>query len=312
MPKSTARRRLGCLILGLLFAVGLPLAILSSSWRLVDPNIAMLAVQNPPTTALMEVRAEEARRQGRSDFREWTWVPLSFISPHLQRAVIMAEDASFYSHQGFDWEGIREATGRNLRSWRLGRGGSTITQQLAKNLYLSSDKTLSRKAREALIALALERHLGKKRILELYLNVAEWGQGVYGAEAAARHYFGKSALELSPEEGALLAAILPAPRSYDLLRMTRYLSVRQKQILRWMERGQPAGPPLIELPVEVPEEPPGEPPDEPAEEAPVAPIEPAPEAPAEERLEEPAPEPPSVQPPVEQPEGGTTGRDDSR
>lgn len=311
MSKSTARRRLIRLILVLLL-LGLPLALVSSYWRMIAPGIAELAGTNPSTTALMDARAAEARQQGRSDRREWTWVPLSFISPHLQRAVIMAEDAGFYYHQGFDWEGIREATTRNLWSWKLGRGGSTITQQLAKNLYLSSDKTLSRKAREALITLELERQLPKKRILELYLNVAEWGQGVYGAEAAARHHFGKSALVLSPEEAALLAAILPSPRSFDPLRMTRYLSVRQKQILRWMQRGRGmAVTPSLEPPAEAPVGPPEGLTDESAEVPPDEPADERLDGPAEEPSNEPAPEPPP-EPPAEQPEKGDAERDGAR
>jgi monofunctional biosynthetic peptidoglycan transglycosylase len=312
MSKSNLRRRLGCLTLGLLLLIGIPVTILSSYWPLIFPDVAFLATDNPSTTALMEARLEGARRQGRPYQREWSWVPLSAMSPHLQKAVIMAEDASFYSHDGFDWEGIRDALVRNVGARRLHRGGSTITQQLAKNLYLSSDKTLWRKAREALITLALERHLTKTRILELYLNVAEWGQGVYGAEAAARHHFAKSAMELSPEEAALLAAILPSPRAYDQLRMTRYLSVRQQQILRWMKRGSREVPgflePSLELPLETPIEPPVEPsidaPGEPSQEAPEQP----PAEPPQEPPDEPVPEP-FMEPPGEQPENrGTEGK----
>jgi len=164
-------------------------------------------------------------------------MPLGRISPNLQRAVIVSEDASFYRHRGFDWQGIRDAATRNLDRGELQRGGSTITQQLAKNLYLSSEKNLMRKIHEALITRALEERLTKKRILELYLNVVEWGRGIYGAEAAARHHFGKSARDLSPAEAALLAAILPSPRRHDPLRVTPYLIKRQEQILRRMHDG---------------------------------------------------------------------------
>jgi monofunctional biosynthetic peptidoglycan transglycosylase len=307
MPKSNLRR----LIFVSLLLIGIPVAIVSSYWRLIASSVAVLATDNPSTTALMEARLEEARTQGRPYQREWIWVPLSSMSPHLKKAVISSEDVSFYSHEGFDWEGIRDAIVRNVGAGRLHRGGSTITQQLAKNLYLSSDKTLLRKAREALITLALERHLGKPRILELYLNIAEWGQGIYGAEAAARHHFGKSALELSPEEAALLAAILPAPRSYDPIHVTRYLAVRQQQILRWMERGRKPLPkedgkdtlPSLEPPIELPMEPPDEPIVEPPLETP---LEEPPPAPPAERLEEPVPEPP-LEPQGEQPESGTEG-----
>jgi len=164
-------------------------------------------------------------------------MPLGRISPNLQRAVIVSEDASFYRHRGFDWQSIRDAATRNWDGGELRRGGSTITQQLAKNLYLSPEKNFVRKIHEALITRALEDRLTKRRILELYLNVVEWGHGIYGAEAAARHHFGKSALDLSPAEAALLAGILPSPRRYDPLRVTPYLIKRQEQILRRMQDG---------------------------------------------------------------------------
>lgn len=159
------------------------------------------------------------------------------MSPHLQKAVIVAEDASFYHHQGFDWEGLKEAVTRNVEKGRLRRGGSTITQQLAKNLYLTTEKNLFRKAHEAMLTWALERALTKKRILELYLNVAEWGQGVFGAEEAARYHIGRSAGDLSPDEAALLAAMLPSPRRYEQFRLTPHLIKRQQEILKKMGEG---------------------------------------------------------------------------
>jgi monofunctional biosynthetic peptidoglycan transglycosylase len=235
MPKSKEHRRLLyavgklLLILGLVGSTGLALY-----WFVMFPDVSSLATINPSSTALMEARTRDAQEGGRPPEPAGTWVPLSRISPYLQRAVIVAEDASFYSHEGFDWAGIRDAALRNFRAGQLRRGGSTITQQLAKNLYLSSDKTLLRKANEVLIARALEQHLSKDRILELYLNVVEWGRGIYGAEAAARHHFGKSARDLSLQEAALLAAILPAPRQHDPLRVTPYLSRRQQLILKRM------------------------------------------------------------------------------
>jgi monofunctional biosynthetic peptidoglycan transglycosylase len=174
--------------------------------------------------------------KGRPVKQVWIWVPLSRISWELQRAVIVAEDATFYQHHGFDWEGMRGAATRNWDRGELRRGGSTITQQLAKNLYLTPEKNLLRKIHEAAITRALEERLTKKRILELYLNVVEWGKGVYGAEAAAQHHFGKTAQDLGPEEAALLAAILPSPRRYDPLRVTPYLIRRQQQILSRMQK----------------------------------------------------------------------------
>lgn len=199
--------------------------------------MSALARTNPSTTAFIESRKAEAAGKGRSFTLRWTWVPLARISPHLPKAVLAAEDAAFYRHKGFDWDGLKEALSRNLDKGELRRGGSTITQQLAKNLYLSTKKNLFRKAHEALLTWRLERTLPKKRILELYLNVAEWGHGVFGAEAAARHHFGKSAGDLAPDEAALLAAMLPSPRRYDPIRLTPHLTKRQAQILKLMKAG---------------------------------------------------------------------------
>jgi len=235
MAKSNRGRTFTRIVLALMLLVCLPLAALALYWIISLPDVSVLATTNPTSTALMQARLREHRRPSKPS---WIWVPLSRISPHLQRAVIVAEDATFFQHEGFDWEGIKEAAAKNLEVGRLKKGGSTITQQVAKNLYLSSEKTFLRKAQEAMIARSLEHHLTKKRILEIYLNIAEWGRGVYGAEAAARHHFGKSAGELTAEEAALLAAMLPAPRAYDPLRITRYLSLRQQQILRRTEKSK--------------------------------------------------------------------------
>lgn len=238
MAKSTVRRVLFRILLGLVLLLILPPAGLALYWWLTFPDVQSLATVNPATTALIEARLAEVRAKDPDAEPHRVWAPLSDIAPALQHAVIVSEDASFYFHEGFDWEGIKEAVLRNVEAGKLARGGSTITQQLAKNLYLSSDKTLLRKANEALITYALERYLTKKRILELYLNVVEWGKGVYGAEAAARHHFGKHAADLSPEEAALLAVMLPSPRTYDPLRVTTYLAVRSQQILRLMNERQ--------------------------------------------------------------------------
>ncbi|MGH7166424.1 MAG: monofunctional biosynthetic peptidoglycan transglycosylase, partial [Nitrospiraceae bacterium] len=200
MLKSNSRRILPRLLFGLIMLVMLPLAGVAGYWLATGPDVSHLATNNPSWTALIEARMAEARAQGLPLKPDQTWVPLSLISLHLQRAVIIAEDASFYHHEGFDWEGIRDAAMRNVEEGKLQRGGSTITQQLAKNLYLSPEKNLLRKINEALITWTLERQLTKNRILELYLNVVEWGQDVYGAEAAARHHFGKAAEDLTPEE----------------------------------------------------------------------------------------------------------------
>ena len=236
MPKSTRRRIAARLILWSTLIVGIPIGILAFAWLLTLPDVQSLARHNPTSTALIEHRLAMASKQGRATSKRWTWVPLARISSNLQRAVIAAEDASFLNHEGFDWEGIKDAAIENLESGEMKRGGSTITQQLAKNLYLSSERSLLRKAREALITRSLERHLTKGRILELYLNVAEWGRGVYGAEAAARHHFGKPAADLTQDEAAWLAAMLPSPLRYDPLRKTAFLTRRHQRILRWIHK----------------------------------------------------------------------------
>ncbi|HEX7766614.1 MAG TPA: monofunctional biosynthetic peptidoglycan transglycosylase [Nitrospira sp.] len=236
MPKAKKQRTVARVLFWTALLLGIPLGLLALTWLLTLPDVALLATTNPGPTALMEHRQALAQDQRHPVPRQWTWIPLSRMSRHLQRAAIAAEDASFFIHEGFDWEGIKDAAIHNLEAGDLKRGGSTITQQLAKNLYLSTDRSLIRKAREALITRSLEHHLTKERILELYLNVAEWGNGVYGAEAAARHHFGKSAQDLTAEEAAWLAAILPSPRRYDPLRKTAVLSKRQQRILQRMNR----------------------------------------------------------------------------
>lgn len=235
MPKSTSQRR-ARLILSVILLVCLPIGAVLLVWLVTLPNVSALKTTNPSTTALMEMRQAQAHGRGQTIGRRWQWVPLTRISPHLRRAVVAAEDASFFTHEGFDWEGIKDAAIANLEAGELKRGGSTITQQLAKNLYLSSERSMFRKAREALITRLLEHHLSKDRILELYLNVAEWGIDVYGAEAAARHHFQKSSHDLTAEEAAWLAAILPSPRRYDPIRKSAALSRRYERIIYRMNK----------------------------------------------------------------------------
>jgi monofunctional biosynthetic peptidoglycan transglycosylase len=176
------------------------------------PPIWTLALYDPQSTYFMEYRQEEWAEEGRAVEPLWTWKSLDHISPHLQKAVVVSEDSAFWTHSGFDWRGIKFAMGRNLARGRLSAGGSTISQQLAKNLYFTPDKSLVRKAQEAIVVWRLEGSLEKKRILEIYLNVAEWGDGIFGAEAAARRYFKTSAQNLSRRQAAALAAMLPNPR----------------------------------------------------------------------------------------------------
>ena len=232
----------------LFIGICLPVGAILFLWLIVMPDVSALRTTNPKVTALMEARQAQAEAKGRTAERHWVWVPLSQISPHLRQAVVTAEDASFFTHEGFDWEGIKDAALYNLEAGEFKRGGSTITQQLAKNLYLSPERSLLRKARESLIARSLEQHLTKERILELYLNVAEWGQGVYGAEAASRHHFKKSSLALTAEEAAWLAAILPSPRRYDPLRKTSFLTRRHHRILKSITRGSLQSPRLEPVP----------------------------------------------------------------
>ena len=161
-----------------------------------------------------------------SDSVRQEWVDMGEISPYLRQAVVMAEDGHFYEHSGFDWEAIKEAARVNWQRKELAHGASTITQQLARNLYLSPSKNPFRKLKEFLIALKLERELSKERILELYLNIVEWGNGIYGAQAAAQHYFGSTARYLDKSQAAFLAAILPKPRYYEKHRGSNLLQQR--------------------------------------------------------------------------------------
>jgi len=182
----------------------------------------------------MAQRMEEARTRAPAARLRYTWVPYAKISPQLKRAMIAAEDAKFVEHSGFDWEGIQTALDKNERRGRVVAGGSTITQQLAKNLFLSPAKSYVRKGEEAVVTVLLEAMLPKQRILELYLNVIEWGNGVFGAEAAAQRYFGISASQLSAEQAARLAAMAPAPRRFERNPDSAYIGGRVATILARM------------------------------------------------------------------------------
>jgi len=185
----------------------------------------------------MEYREREWKRDGKKYRVRQEWVPLSRISPYLIKAVLIAEDDKFWSHEGFDYEAMQKAVEKDIKAKKFKLGGSTISQQLAKNLYLSPSKNPVRKIREAIITWRMERALSKKRILELYLNVAEWGdRGIFGIEAAARNYYGKSASELGPEESARLAAVLPNPRKFNPLGDSRYVTHRANLIFSIMVR----------------------------------------------------------------------------
>jgi monofunctional biosynthetic peptidoglycan transglycosylase len=217
------------------------------------PRVSELRAKNPETTSMIETRLKEAREAGREPRRVQQWVPLPRISVHLQRAVLAGEDSNFVAHDGFDYEAIQKAWEAGQKeaekeakqegdaesaNWfpdlsKFRRGGSTVSQQLAKNLYLSSERTAARKVKEAAITYFLERSLTKCRILEIYLNVIEWGDGVYGAEAAAQVHFRKPAANLSPQEAAFLSAMIPSPLNiFNPQKNLRRVQRRQRVILR--------------------------------------------------------------------------------
>jgi monofunctional biosynthetic peptidoglycan transglycosylase len=200
------------------------------------PNVEELAKKNPEKTAFMEYRENQWEREGRNVKIIRTWVPLPEISPYLRKAVVISEDDAFWSHEGFDYTAIRSAVETDIRARKFKFGASTITQQLAKNLYMSPSKNPVRKAAEAILTRRIEKALSKRRILEIYLNIVEWGDGVFGAEAAARHYFGKPASALSPEESARLAIILPSPLRLNPLKNSGYVPRRAKAMLDAMAK----------------------------------------------------------------------------
>ena len=200
------------------------------------PDISYLKVQAPKKTAFMEFRERQWAEENKKIKLHYIWTPLSGISPFVQDAVLISEDDKFWRHYGFDLAGIQEALEKNMRSGTMKAGGSTITQQLAKNIFLSPEKTATRKLKEVFLTIRLERELGKKRILELYLNVAEWGPGIFGIEEAARHYYGKHASQLGPEEACRLAAVLPNPIRFSPVGDSRYVKTRADVILKVLQK----------------------------------------------------------------------------
>ena len=222
------------------------------SWRVfLLALIALVAIQfwflvhvwswagnNPESTAFMRARLEILQQDNPKARLRQQWVPYQRISGHLKRAIVAAEDAKFVNHNGFDWDGIQKAYEKNLREGEIVAGGSTITQQLAKNLFFSGERTWWRKAQEAVVAVMIETVMSKRRILEIYLNVIEWGEGVFGAEAAARHHYGTTAAGLSPEQAARLASIVPSPRRYGPASDTAYLQRRTQTLLARMNGAQ--------------------------------------------------------------------------
>ena len=206
-------------------------------WKIVTwPDVAALALENPKSTAFLERWEKNERSAGRPGRALRTWVPYEAISPHLKRAILVSEDINFFSHDGFEVTEIKAAVKEAVDSREMPRGASTITQQLAKNLWLSPSRSPLRKVEEAILTRQLERDLSKKRIFEVYLNVVEFGPGVWGAEAAARRYFGKPASALSEEEAARLAAALPSPERWNPEARNRTAARRAERIRGRMER----------------------------------------------------------------------------
>lgn len=216
-------------------------------WLVLAPVVAVLAIQlyffaciwwwvdhNPTSTSFMDQQLAVLREKNPNARLRHKWVPYDRISNHLKRAIIAAEDARFSEHEGVDWEALQKAYEKNAKKGKVVAGGSTITQQLAKNLFLSGERSYLRKGQEVVITYMLEYTMSKERIFEIYLNVVEWGVGVFGAEAAAQYYYGVSAASLGPAQAARLAVMLPKPRFYDKNRGSAYLSRRTDLILRRM------------------------------------------------------------------------------
>jgi len=221
-----------CYTLGALFIA----LLLYQGW--FAAHIWYWTAYNPESTSFMRARLEHLRAKNPNANLKQRWASYARISDQLKRAVIVAEDAKFSEHDGFDWEGIQKAMEKNQRRGRVVAGGSTISQQLAKNLFLSSRKAFWRKGEEAVITVMLEQMMSKRRILEIYLNVIEWGNGVFGAEAAARHYYKTSASSLSAEQSARLASMVPNPRYFDTHRNSRGLERKTSIILARMNQVQ--------------------------------------------------------------------------
>jgi len=241
VPRSGPGGRTRWILRGLTALAAVAFAVIAYAY-LTLPDVRVLATANPTTTAFMKLREDEAARDGRTLRRLHQWVRYTRISKNLQRAVIVAEDSRFFEHEGVDFEEIRKSIEINIERGAAIRGGSTITQQLAKNLYLSPSKNPIRKLRELIITRRMEAALPKARILEIYLNVIEWGDGIWGAEAAARNYFGVSASSLSREQAALLAGAIINPRVLNPGRPNRRLLARQRIILARMGGVEPPAP----------------------------------------------------------------------
>jgi monofunctional biosynthetic peptidoglycan transglycosylase len=214
-----------------LIAISLPVII-----SFFYPGVSKLKKENPQKTSFMEYREQQWKEARKKITIRQQWVPISRISNYMTKAVIIAEDDKFWQHSGFDFEAMEKSLEKDIKEKKLKFGGSTISQQLAKNLFLTPSKNPLRKIKEAILTWRIERNLSKRRILELYLNVAEWGEGIFGVEAAARHYFGKSAADLTAMEAARLATVLPNPRRYNAVGDSNYITTRSRIIYEIMVR----------------------------------------------------------------------------
>ena len=221
---------LWCVLVPVLFVLVMQLFFFLQLWWWVD--------HNPESTSFMRHQLSVLREKNPKAQQQHKWVPYSRISNNLKRAVIASEDSNFAEHEGIDWEAMEKAYEKNAKKGKVVAGGSTISQQLAKNLFLSGERSYLRKAQEVVITYMLEFLMDKERILEIYLNVVEWGTGVFGAEAAAQHYYGISAAALNPAQAARLAVMLPRPRYYDKNRGSSYLEKRTELILRRMNAAE--------------------------------------------------------------------------
>jgi monofunctional biosynthetic peptidoglycan transglycosylase len=202
----------------------------------IYPSISYLKKNRPPKTAFMKYREKVWQEKGIKRKITNIWVPISRVSPYVMKAVIIAEDDKFWSHEGFDFEAMQKALEKDIKKKKFKAGGSTISQQLAKNLYLSPAKNPVRKIKEAILTWRMEKQLSKRRIMELYLNVAEWGDGIFGVETAAQKYYGKHAAELTAREAAVLAAVIPNPRRYKPNGTSRYVENQSERIYQIMVR----------------------------------------------------------------------------
>ena len=228
--RSLVPARIGRAALWILAGAALFLLLIGALWTTL-PDPAPLAHELPKTTALIEQRRDEAKEKRRGFRAHQTWVGLDRVSRRMVEAVVMSEDARFFGHDGLDWAAMRDAAKHDLAKGSFARGASTLTQQLAKNLWFGTNKSLWRKLKEAVLASKLERALSKRRILTLYLGVAEWGDGVFGVEAGARSRFGVSASQLTTAQAVVMASMLPAPRRVDLSRPSRWLRARSHRLL---------------------------------------------------------------------------------